>query len=186
MLFPGVLDLVHCLLFPSGDIVQAHDFHNYLLMIPTAQLPPSLLFWASASMPTSHPLYPTNTANFMCPKWRWSSFPPLSSSSQIKPTSPTFLFSLVSVGSTTIQKFTGHMGLFPSLSPTFNQPSTLAYFSGSVLSNPAFVLVLLPRLFQQPPDCFSCLQAYTPHRVMYLKCKSDPDTSLLGFSPQSQ
>lgn len=110
--------------------------------------------------------------------------PPLSS--QMKPASP-FTFTLVWVGDSTIQKFTSHNRLLPSLSPRVIQPSSLASFSSSILlPSPPFVLVLLLRIFKQPSDCFSYLQVYTPHRVMYLKCKSDPDTSLLGFSPQSQ
>lgn len=95
----------------------------------------------------------------MCPKLSYV-FPLLSSSSQNLLL--TFTFILVSVGGTTIQKFTSYIGLLPSLSPTFNQPSSLASFSSSILPNPPFVMVLLTQtisttfwLFFLPPGVHS-------------------------------
>lgn len=59
----------------------------------------------------------------------------------------------------------------------FVQPEPLWTSLRAAASNPDYFNN--PWLFFLPP-------AHTPHRVMYLKCKSGSDTSLLGFSPYSQ
>lgn len=78
-------------------------------MALTSQLPPSSHCWVDCHI---HYI-PHKHCNLLLLKL----CPPTLPSSQIKPASPTFTFILVSVGGSTTQKFTSHMGLLPSLSP---------------------------------------------------------------------
>lgn len=79
-------------------------------MALTSQLPPSSCFWVDCHIhyiPHKHcKLTASKVLNLL----------PLPSS-QTKPASPTFTFILASVGGSTTQKFTSHVGLLPSLNP---------------------------------------------------------------------
>lgn len=152
MLFCAVLAVAHSL--SSGGLVQAHGLNYHLFAEdPHISIATQLSFLSPHFYANCHIHCIPQTLQINVSKIELS-FPPLSS--QVAPASPTFTFILVSVGGTTIQKFTSHIRL-PSLSPTFNQPLSLASFSSSIFPNLPFVLVLLCRLFQQPSDCFSCL-----------------------------
>lgn len=124
-------------------------------------------------------MYPTNTANLLLPKLLYLPSVFLSNKACIS--------YLHCHSGLSRQKFTSHVD--SSHLSALNQPPSLASLSSSITplllpSQPSLCSGSLTQTVSTTSDCFSCLQAYTPHRVMYPKCKSDPDTSLLGFSPQ--
>lgn len=126
-------------------------------------------------------MYPTNTANLLLPKLLYLPSVFLSNKACVS--------YLHCHSGLSRQKFTSHVD--SSHLSALNQPPSLASLSSSITplllpSQPSLCSGSLTQTVSTTSDCFSCLQAYTPHRVMYPKCKSDPDTSLLGFSPQSQ